>query len=140
MGASSQHFQDSELKCRHCGVNECTQALVDALEKLRSIAISPIIVNDAYRCKVHNAAVGGVPTSEHLSGEAADIRIEGCTPAEMYDLALKVPAFAQGGIGVAEHQGYIHVDVRLRKARWTYGTDGKQAPWDSTLDEPITYA
>lgn len=131
--ASSEHFSDAELACRHCGINACTQALVDALEQLRTVSGVPIVVDDAYRCAEHNKAVGGVPSSEHTCGEAADIKITGMTPQWMYDAALKVPAFAQGGIGVAEHQGYIHVDVRLRKARWTYGTDGKQAPWDRTL-------
>ncbi len=33
----------------------------------------PIIVNSGYRCRALNKAVGGSPTSQHLSGEAADI-------------------------------------------------------------------
>lgn len=134
MGMTSAHFSKAELACRHCGVNECNPALVEALEELRGIVGVPITVNDAYRCKIHNAAVGGVQFSEHLLGLAADIRIQGMTPEQMYRAALEVPAFAHGGIGVAEHQGYIHVDTRPRIARWCYGADGKQRDWNPVLD------
>lgn len=134
----SLHFSDAELACHgtHCcgGVNGCQQALVDALEALRVEVGVPITVDDAYRCAVHNAAVGGVPDSEHVRGIAADIRIQGMTPAEMYKAALQVPAFANGGIGVSVDGGYIHVDTRVGKARWCYGADGQQCAWDATLD------
>lgn len=134
MGATSSHFSAAELACRHCGVNECNPMLVDALEQLRGLVGVPITVDDAYRCAAHNAAVGGVKHSEHELGQAADIKIQGMTPAEMYRAALRVQAFAGGGIGVAEHQGYIHVDARPRLARWCYDTAGKQCAWDAALD------
>jgi hypothetical protein len=35
----------------------------------------------------------------------------------MYELALAVPQFAQGGIGVYDG-GFLHVDVREHRARW----------------------
>ncbi len=37
----------------------------------------PIIINSGYRCTVVNKAVGGVPTSNHLAGCAADIHVAG---------------------------------------------------------------
>ena len=37
----------------------------------------PIIINSGYRSPEVNKAVGGVPTSNHLSGCAADIRVSG---------------------------------------------------------------
>lgn len=57
-------------------------------ERLRELAIkilqpirdkwrSPIIVNSAYRSEAVNKAVGGVPTSQHRLGEAADIKVGG---------------------------------------------------------------
>ena len=33
----------------------------------------PLIVNSSYRSAAVNKSVGGVPTSQHLSGQAADI-------------------------------------------------------------------
>lgn len=131
---NSAHFTDTELACHHCGVNACTQELVDALEALRVSVGVPIQLDDAYRCPVHNAAVGGVPHSQHELGMAADIKIQGMTPPRMYQAALRIPAFANGGIGVAEHGGYIHVDVRAVKARWCYGANGQQCAWDTVLD------
>ncbi len=134
----SEHFTESELSChgRDCcgGANETKQELVDALEALRTEVGLPIQVDDAYRCPIHNKAVGGVPGSQHQMGIAADIKIKGMTAADMYKAALKIPAFANGGIGVAERQGYIHVDTRATIARWCYDSLGKSCAWDPALD------
>lgn len=50
------------------------EALVDAvLDPLREAWGKPISVTSGYRCPALNRAVGGVATSQHLKGEAADI-------------------------------------------------------------------
>ena len=49
-------------------------ALVDnVLDPLRQAWGKPIKVNSGYRCRALNKAVGGVPASQHLLGQAADI-------------------------------------------------------------------
>ena len=49
-------------------------ALVDSvLDPLREWYGKPIIVNSGYRCPALNKAVGGATTSQHMSGQAADI-------------------------------------------------------------------
>lgn len=49
-------------------------ALVDnVLDPLREAWGKPIAVNSGYRCRALNKIVGGVATSQHLKGEAADI-------------------------------------------------------------------
>lgn len=134
----SPHFSNDELKCHsgincpHCGgQNRCTVRLLTALEALRRVAGNvPIRVNSAYRCAAHNAEIGGVPDSEHVLGNAADIVIEGMTAAQMYRKARLVTAFRAGGIGVAILQGYIHVDVRPSPARWCYDAAGAQTVWN----------
>ena len=45
------------------------------LEPLRAFAACPIIINSGYRCPRLNAAVGGSRRSQHMKGEACDIRI-----------------------------------------------------------------
>lgn len=45
----------------------------NVLQPLRDAWGKPLKVNSGYRCKALNAAVGGVPTSQHVKGEAADI-------------------------------------------------------------------
>lgn len=127
--ASSTHFPDAELKCPCCGVNECTQQLVDALEELRAV-VGPITVTSGYRCPNHNAKVGGEPNSQHCLGRAADVKVSRLTPAEVYRQAAKIPAF--GGFGVAER--FTHLDVRPVHARWCYGPDGKQCAWNSQIE------
>lgn len=49
-------------------------ALVDnVLDPLRIWYGKPITVNSGYRCPALNKAVGGAATSQHMSGQAADI-------------------------------------------------------------------
>lgn len=119
MGDLSEHFSTSEMACHHCGKLELDSKLVPALEQLRTLAGQPILVHDAYRCAIHNAQVGGAPHSEHMLGIAADISFQPPKSAkEMYDLAIQVPDFANGGIGLYS-EDLIHVDVRGKAARWS---------------------
>ena len=48
----------------------------------------PIIINSAFRSTSVNKAVGGVPTSNHLTGCAADIRVLGMEQALRYAVLL----------------------------------------------------
>ena len=132
MGAMSEHFSNQELACKHCGRNECTVALVSALESFRTILQQPILINDAYRCPEHNQAVGGVPDSQHVLGNAADIRVEGMPAAKLEQMALSSGLW--GGIGRDDRRNYVHVDVRMKQigkpvARWCYDADGKTVAW-----------
>lgn len=55
-------------------IKEAIQSLVDSvLQPLRDAWGKPLSINSGYRCKALNAAVGGVPTSQHVKGEAADV-------------------------------------------------------------------
>ncbi len=123
MGATSQHFTDAELACKHCGKNLCTSELVLALEALRTVINKPIKINDAYRCPTHNAEVGGAPNSEHLQGTAADVRVDGMSAAALEAAVELVPSIR--GIGRADHQDYVHIDVRLIPHKWCYNVDGQ---------------
>ena len=117
MGNLSKHFSRKELSCRCCGRVQIDSKLLDGLEALRSLAGATIIVHAGYRCPRHNQQVGGVPHSEHLAGLAADVSVPGLSLQRMYELAVEVPQFAGGGIGVYDGN-FLHVDVRERIARW----------------------
>lgn len=58
------------------------------LQPLRDHLGGPLQVTSGYRCPALNRAVGGVHNSQHLSGEAADLRIPFCPGTTKYDLRL----------------------------------------------------
>ena len=120
----SKHFQEHEFACK-CGCGLCNPDpdLVAGLDLFRDIIGAPVIIDDACRCEKHNAAVGGVPGSQHPSGTAADIRVAGKTTLELYGVARRVHKFFTGGIGLYDTD-FIHVDVRQGVARWSR-LDGK---------------
>lgn len=50
---------------------------IKVLEPLRKAMGTPIKIGSGYRCPALNKAVGGVPNSQHVKGEAADLCIDG---------------------------------------------------------------
>lgn len=78
---SFTEFERSETAYRHGIGNRLPDnyknnvaALVDnVLDPLRAAWGRPLTVTSGYRCAELNNAVGGVPTSMHLTGHAADI-------------------------------------------------------------------
>ena len=47
----------------------------NVLEPLRQHFGQPVVISSGYRCPTLNRAVGGAKTSQHMTGEAADIRV-----------------------------------------------------------------
>ncbi len=80
---SFQEMERSDTAYRHGIDNSMPEslkgnvaALVDnVLDPLREAWGGPIDVTSGYRCAALNKAVGGSKTSQHMRGEAADIRI-----------------------------------------------------------------
>ena len=76
-----KNFRINEFVCR-CGcemppeARQNIEALVaNVLDPLREAYGKPIYVNSGYRCEKHNEVVGGVPRSQHMVGQAADISL-----------------------------------------------------------------
>ncbi len=96
------------------------QALVaTVLDPLRAHLGRPVRVTSGYRAPAVNRAVSGSPTSQHMSGEAADIKADG--------MAAEALAAAIVGLGVPfdqviwyapERGGHVHVSyTTTRKNR-----------------------
>jgi uncharacterized protein YcbK (DUF882 family) len=134
MGDLSEHFYRHEFACHCCGTFQQDPKLLNALEQLRRLANAPVVVLCGYRCPEHNRQVGGKPDSQHLLGKAADIRIAGMGLQAMYELALHVPEFAGGGIGVYDRD-FLHVDVRRYRGRWAQ-VAGKYVDVHALVHEP----
>lgn len=122
MGDLTKNFSRSEFACN--GVTCCGHSspvclkLVECVQKLRDIVGVPLHINSGFRCKTHNAKIGGKSESYHCLGMAADIAVpKNLTPQEFAKFAESVPEFNQGGIGI--YTSWIHVDIRTTgKARW----------------------
>lgn len=97
-------FERSDTAYRHAIDNSIPDnaktniaKLVDnVLDPLREAWGKPLTVTSGYRCPALNKAVGGVATSMHLSGSAADITTGNTVDnRRLYQLAqdLKLPYF-----------------------------------------------
>lgn len=78
-----RHFTREEFRCK-CGGKYCDgypsemkRDLVRLADRARSHFGSPAHVVSGLRCRQHNANSGGVANSQHMSGEAVDLRIDG---------------------------------------------------------------
>jgi zinc D-Ala-D-Ala carboxypeptidase len=120
------HFSARELACRcrrHCqGEYWHDPAFLDRLETLRAAMSAPLRISSGRRCAVHNAEVGGAPLSRHSLAIAADIALDGHDPAQ-----LARAARAAGFTGIGFGRTFLHVDARVRPARWHY--PGGRAAW-----------
>lgn len=115
-------------------MNGCDARLVGVLEAVRALVCNakgrdvPVYVNDAYRCKLWNERVpNAVSNSQHVLGLAADISVAGMSAQELLSFVIQVPEIR--GIGRADVQRYVHVDVREEPARWCYSPSGRVIPW-----------
>lgn len=114
-------FERDEFTCKcGCGKNEINPELIQRLQKLRNFIKAPIYIVSGFRCKEHNDDVGGVKNSQHLLGNAADIKIKKnnkwLTGNEIYEIIEESGLFKTGGIGC--YSNFVHLDVRKTHARW----------------------
>ena len=104
MGTVSRNFSYSEFEAsdtaKRLGIVNAITA-VEVREAVRELVLTvlqplrddwglPLHVNSGYRCPALNKAVGGVATSQHVKGEAADIKADNpITLAQLaYDMHL----------------------------------------------------
>ena len=112
----SPHFRLREFACKDGSDKVLVDdTLVELLETIREAAGGAVTINSAYRTPAHNAAVGGVSSSQHLYGRAADIVVEGASPLLVGQIA-EYYLDQWGGIGV--YQTFTHVDTRGIRSRW----------------------
>ena len=125
----TNNFSKSEFECRSgeempSDVLDNIKQLAIQLQAIRDYVGKPIRINSAYRSKAHNKAIGGVKTSQHILGKAADITIDTFTPDEVVSIIENMltnemlGSFYIGGLG--SYSTFTHVDIRDKKARWAY--------------------
>lgn len=125
----NKYFKESEFKCKcdKCELpsNVPSDELIDALCEIREHYNAPITINSAYRCKEHNAKVGGAAKSQHTIGSAADFVVKDVKTEDVHKFVLE--RFGDKPFGIAikhnfknAYAGFVHLDTRGKKARWTY--------------------
>ena len=93
-------------------IDNLTRLCQKVLQPLRDIYGKPIIVNSGYRSERVNKAVGGVPTSQHRKGEAADITAGSKEEnKKLFDI-LKTMEFDQL---ITYDYRFLHVSYTIRK-------------------------
>lgn len=123
---SFQEFERSDTAYRHGIDNTMPESakknvavLVDkVLDPLREAWGRTITVTSGYRCAALNKAVGGVPTSMHLTGNAADITTGNeVDNRKLYQLAqeLNLPYFEL--IGKKYGFKWLHVSFNPERAK-----------------------
>ena len=110
-----RHWTREEFRC-HCGGKYCNGfpeepdiTLVSLLEMVRRYYNAPAICSSGVRCPEHNANVGGVANSKHLSGKAADFMVLGVSGQELLKFVQALPDTNYAYI--IDNGPYVHVDV-----------------------------
>ena len=81
---------------------------VEVLQPIRDAWGKPIVVTSGYRCQKLNAAVGGVKNSQHVLGQAADIKAS--NPAENGQLFACIKKLVQSK------------QINIGQLIWEYGS------------------
>ena len=107
------HFNRQEFVCccegRYCDgfPAEMNSDLLARLEAVRLLLGGPVIITSGVRCERRNREVGGVPNSQHLFGQAADLYAPG--------IPLDTVAAIAESLGLSalryEAEGFVHLAI-----------------------------
>jgi len=112
------HFSKKEFQCPCCRKLEINEDFITRLECARVFARIPFVIASGYRCKKHNAKVGGVLDSAHTFGCAADIQV--ITERERFRIIYGLIWAQFNRIGI--YKDFIHVDsdkIKRKDVMWT---------------------
>jgi uncharacterized protein YcbK (DUF882 family) len=122
VGDLGKYFNKDEFTCKcGCGKIDMDEDFISKLDLSREISKTSYVINSGYRCKDHNADVGGKPDSAHLKGVAADIKTDGSRKRFLVLKGLIDAGFNR--IGIDLNKGFIHVDMDSTKDKdvaWGY--------------------
>lgn len=132
----AKHFSSRELLFMgggHYGTGKCNglngypeedkwdgiKSLVPVLDEIRGELGHSIRLTSIYRNTAYNKCIGGVETSFHRRGIAADCIVNAVSVKDLHEAAMRVRnrGTFRGGIGL--YPGFVHIDVRGQNANWT---------------------
>ena len=103
-------------------VEALKELCVNVLEKVRAHFGQPVIVTSAYRSPLVNAAAGSKSkSSQHILGEAADIKVKGVPNADVWHFITTKLAYDQCIAELLSETnpatGWVHVSYRKGRLR-----------------------
>jgi uncharacterized protein YcbK (DUF882 family) len=104
---------------------ENAKEVLGSLQILRDACGKSITIMSGYRSPERNEEVGGATKSQHMEGNACDIKVKDMDPkdvATLIEKLIKEGKMKQGGLGIYPRatiaEGWVHYDTRGVKARW----------------------
>ena len=109
-----RHFTREEFEC-HCGGKYCNgypaepaKQLIQVADRVREHFGAPAIVSSGVRCETHNAIVGGISNSRHLTGKAMDFCVTGKSAEQVLAYVKLQPEI---NFAYAIDSEYVHMDI-----------------------------
>lgn len=108
-----RYFDRGEFACK-CGKYcdgypaEMQRTVVELADRAREHFGAPATVVSGLRCQTHNANCGGVANSQHMYGEAADLRIQGVTATALLSYLQQQPEVRYA---YAINETNVHFDI-----------------------------
>lgn len=119
-GTNNERYREKNLAEAQKQIGKMYQ-LAGFAERIREIVGKPIIINSGYRCVQLNNVLKGSLTSQHLLAEALDIRVNGKTASELFQIIvasdLKYDQIILEKVGNAQ---WVHVSIGSKKEKLKY--------------------
>jgi hypothetical protein len=104
-----KYFRKEEFSCKcGCGSSEMEEKLIKVADRVREHFSNKITVSSGRRCAKHNARVGGVSNSRHLSGRAMDFCVSGFSSESVLAYVQKQPEIRYA---YAIDNNFVHMDI-----------------------------
>ena len=97
-------------------VIENLEHTIEQLDELRRLYGHPIIITSGYRCPELNKAVGGKPNSQHVKGQAADLKYD----PELLQFIINNYHYDQLIEETSKRSKWIHISFNKEKERMQY--------------------
>lgn len=95
--------------------NNIMLLIVNVLQPLRDKLDKPVIVTSGYRCVHLNKLIGGVNNSQHITGQAADIKVKDMPAAQLFNFI--VTSGIEYDQCINESDQWVHVSYNERGNR-----------------------
>lgn len=139
----SKNFKVSEFSCHGSGCCETVMIddkLVEYVQKIRDHFNTAITISSGYRCPNHNKRVGGATGSRHAKGQAADIIVNGVTPAEVAKYAESIGILGIGLYETSRDGHFVHIDTRTTKSFWYGQAQARRTTFGGAVEKKINDA